>query len=105
MASEPVDFIIDGLLGPVQTLMDLDETLKSHVCQLIVWANDNRAPILSLEVSSGLHGLTGMVYTEAFDGAQAFLFLHLSITFNLSIFCPLDFPRLAWRVSGLESCF
>jgi NAD(P)H-hydrate repair Nnr-like enzyme with NAD(P)H-hydrate epimerase domain len=59
---EPVDFIIDSLLGSCQTLLELsNETEKHLVCQLIVWANGNRAPLLSIDIPSGINTNTGIL--------------------------------------------
>ncbi|KAI9104478.1 YjeF N-terminal domain-containing protein [Phlyctochytrium arcticum] len=58
-SSQPVDIIIDALLGSYQTLLDLSEHDKSLVCDLMQWANENKANVLSLDIASGLNGNTG----------------------------------------------
>ncbi|KAI8850931.1 YjeF N-terminal domain-containing protein [Chytridium lagenaria] len=56
----PVDLIIDALLGPHQTILDLpSENDRLFVSDLMKWANDNRANVMSLDVPSGISGLTG----------------------------------------------
>ncbi|KAJ3115191.1 enhancer of mRNA decapping [Phlyctochytrium bullatum] len=57
---QPVDLIIDALLGPHQTILDIpSESDRLFVCDLMKWANDNKANVLSLDVPSGISGLTG----------------------------------------------
>ncbi|KAJ3217993.1 enhancer of mRNA decapping [Dinochytrium kinnereticum] len=57
---QPVDLIVDALLGPHQTILDLpSENDRLFVCDLMKWANENKANVLSLDVPSGVSGLTG----------------------------------------------
>ncbi|KAJ1905609.1 enhancer of mRNA decapping [Tieghemiomyces parasiticus] len=50
----PVDLIVDALLDPYQTIKRVaGEYPRQAMARLINWANDNRAPTLSLEVPSG----------------------------------------------------
>ncbi|GJJ78622.1 enhancer of mRNA-decapping protein 3 [Entomortierella parvispora] len=59
-ASTPVDIIVDGLLGYQFTVRDLvDSYERETVCDLMDWANDNKAPVLSLDMPSGVDGTTG----------------------------------------------
>ncbi|ORY04899.1 YjeF N-terminal domain-like protein [Basidiobolus meristosporus CBS 931.73] len=53
----PVDLIVDALLGyqPSTRDLDLDNDL-AFIGDLIDWANDNKAPILSLDMPSGFKG-------------------------------------------------
>ncbi|TPX71429.1 hypothetical protein SpCBS45565_g01070 [Spizellomyces sp. 'palustris'] len=64
-SSQPVDLIIDALFGSYQTLLDLSEHDKSLVCDLMKWANDNKANVLSLDVASGVNGVTGLPMSPA----------------------------------------
>ncbi|CAG8745793.1 6064_t:CDS:2, partial [Racocetra persica] len=58
--TNPVDLIVDALLGYQFTLRDIaDEHEKLLICELIDWANANKAPILSLDMPSGVNGNTG----------------------------------------------
>jgi NAD(P)H-hydrate repair Nnr-like enzyme with NAD(P)H-hydrate epimerase domain len=58
--TEPVDLIVDALLGYQYTLRELpNEHTRNMVCDLIDWANENRAPVLSLDLPSGIDGSTG----------------------------------------------
>ncbi|KAI8920228.1 hypothetical protein DFJ77DRAFT_233956 [Powellomyces hirtus] len=58
--TQPVDLIVDALLGPYQTILDLADHDKSLVCDLIQWANENKANVLSLDVPSGVNAVTGI---------------------------------------------
>ncbi|KAJ3056692.1 enhancer of mRNA decapping [Rhizophlyctis rosea] len=58
-SSQPVDLIIDALLGCHQTILDLSEADRKLVGDLMRWANDNKAPVLSLDLPSGIDGTTG----------------------------------------------
>ncbi|KAG9321993.1 hypothetical protein KVV02_008156 [Mortierella alpina] len=56
----PVDLIMDGMLGYQYTVRDIvDAYERETVCDLMDWANDNKAPVLSLDMPSGVHGTTG----------------------------------------------
>ncbi|CAG8506454.1 6629_t:CDS:10, partial [Dentiscutata heterogama] len=58
--TNPVDLIVDALLGYQFTLRDIvDEYEKHLICELIDWANVNKAPVLSLDMPSGVNGNTG----------------------------------------------
>ncbi|KAF9112299.1 enhancer of mRNA decapping [Mortierella sp. AM989] len=59
-ASSPVDLIMDGMLGYQFTVRDIvDSDERETVCDLMDWANDNKAPVLSLDMPSGVNGTTG----------------------------------------------
>ncbi|KAH7046424.1 YjeF N-terminal domain-containing protein [Linnemannia elongata] len=59
-ASSPVDLIMDGMLGYQYTVRDIvDSYERETVCDLMDWANDNKAPVLSLDMPSGVNGTTG----------------------------------------------
>ncbi|CAO3570226.1 unnamed protein product [Mortierella alpina] len=59
-SSSPVDLIMDGMLGYQYTVRDIvDAYERETVCDLMDWANDNKAPVLSLDMPSGVHGTTG----------------------------------------------
>ncbi|KAG9293737.1 hypothetical protein G9A89_019074 [Geosiphon pyriformis] len=56
----PVDLIVDALLGYQFTLRDIkDEHERRLICDLMEWANVNKAPVLSLDMPSGVNGNTG----------------------------------------------
>ncbi|CAG8525228.1 6371_t:CDS:10, partial [Acaulospora morrowiae] len=58
--TNPVDLIVDALLGYQLTLRDIaDENEKRLICDLMTWANLNKAPVLSLDMPSGINGNTG----------------------------------------------
>ncbi|KAG2186326.1 hypothetical protein INT43_002764 [Umbelopsis isabellina] len=59
----PVDIIIDALLGSQTTLADLraDREAFHIVTTAMDWANDNKAPVLSLNFPSGIDPLQGNI--------------------------------------------
>ncbi|KAI9137789.1 YjeF N-terminal domain-containing protein [Paraphysoderma sedebokerense] len=61
-SSQPVDLIIDGLLGYQYSIRDLPSANDQQVVtELITYANRNKAPILSIDVPSGVDGTTGYI--------------------------------------------
>lgn len=54
LSAEPVDLILDGLIG-----YGLRSAPRSPVAELIRWSNGTGAPILALDVPSGLNSTTG----------------------------------------------
>ncbi|KAJ1976522.1 enhancer of mRNA decapping [Dimargaris verticillata] len=53
-SNSPVDLIVDGLLGATHAFNDIAmATEQQTITQLIQWANENKAPVLALEVPSG----------------------------------------------------
>ncbi len=72
---EPADFspdlIIDGVIG-----YSLDGPPRGRAAELIRWANRNGAPIISLDMPSGVDASTGEVYSPAIN-ADATLTLAL----------------------------
>lgn len=54
LSAEPVDLILNGLIG-----YGFRSATKSPVAELIQWANGTEAPILALDVPSGLDSTTG----------------------------------------------
>jgi len=60
----PPDLIIDGLIG-----YGLKGAPRGITGELIEWANTSMAPVLSLDVPTGLDGTTGMVHTPAIAAA------------------------------------
>lgn len=54
LSVEPVDLILDGLIG-----YGLRSAPRSPVAELIRWSNGTGAPILALDVPSGLDSTTG----------------------------------------------
>ncbi|CAB4423279.1 unnamed protein product [Rhizophagus irregularis] len=64
--TNPVDLIVDALLGYQFTLRDIvDEHDKRLICDLMDWANNNKAPVLSLDMPSGVNGNTGSPVNSA----------------------------------------
>ncbi|KAF9371639.1 enhancer of mRNA decapping [Podila verticillata] len=58
--ASPVDLIMDGMLGYQYTVRDIvDAYERETICDLMDWANDNKAPVLSLDMPSGVNGTTG----------------------------------------------
>lgn len=51
---------MDGMLGYQHTVRDIvDAYERETICDLMDWANDNKAPVLSLDMPSGVNGTTG----------------------------------------------
>ncbi|CAG8743044.1 3691_t:CDS:2, partial [Funneliformis caledonium] len=58
--TNPVDLIVDALLGYQFTLRDIVDVNDKHlICDLMDWANTNKAPVLSLDMPSGVNGSSG----------------------------------------------
>ncbi|KAF7730714.1 enhancer of mRNA decapping [Apophysomyces ossiformis] len=57
----PVDLIIDALMGCQTTLKDLrsNHDTRQLVWDAMDWANNNKAPVLSLDFPSGVNGVDG----------------------------------------------
>ncbi|KAG0335056.1 enhancer of mRNA decapping [Podila humilis] len=52
--ASPVDLIMDGMLGYQYAVRDIvDAYERETICDLMDWANDNKAPVLSLDMPSG----------------------------------------------------
>lgn len=63
----PVDLIIDGLMGTHQQYSSLSsERSKFLVSELVRWANDNKAPVLSLDCPCGIDPTTGSPITHLY---------------------------------------
>ncbi|KAJ3032194.1 UNVERIFIED_CONTAM: enhancer of mRNA decapping [Siphonaria sp. JEL0065] len=75
----PVDLIVDALLGSTQQILDLPEIDRSLACDLMRWANDNRANVLSLDIPSGFNHTTGLPSSQAH---------HISAKWTLSFGLP-----------------
>jgi len=56
----PADVVLDGLIG-----YSLKGAPQGVVAELIRWANGQRAPVLALDVPSGIDAATGAVYDPA----------------------------------------
>ncbi len=59
LSAQPVDLVVDALIG-----YGLQASPKGSTADLIRWANGARAPILSLDVPSGLEATTGQAPGE-----------------------------------------
>ena len=63
----PVDFIVDAMLNASMdpsTIQFLFTPNTNALCTAIRWANDNRAPTISVDVPSGLDATTGRLLTH-----------------------------------------
>ena len=56
----PADVVLDGVIG-----YSLRGTPRGRAASLIRWANIQRAPVLSLDVPSGVHAGTGQIHDPA----------------------------------------
>lgn len=63
-AHADVDLVIDGLIG-----YGLSGPPRGATADLIRWANEQPAPVLSLDVPSGLDTATGTVFEPAIRAA------------------------------------
>jgi len=59
---EKSDLIIDGIIG-----YSLEGAPRGRAAELIVWANGQNSPILSLDVPSGLHASSGEVFSPVIN--------------------------------------
>lgn len=70
--SVPPGLVIDGLLGPDQTLEDIWEPREEQRArELISWVRGLDAQVLSIDVPSGLSGHTGEPCVSDSDGLEA----------------------------------
>ena len=63
-SDEQPDLVVDGVIG-----YSLDGEPRGAAADLIRWANDSSAPVLSLDVPSGLDATTGTVFDPAVRAA------------------------------------
>jgi len=77
------DLIIDGLVG-----YSLKGSPRHTVAELIVWANESNAPILALDVPSGIDTTTGTVFSPA---------IHATATMTLAL------PKVGLRAKSVAS--
>ena len=67
--SGPVDGIIDGLLG-----YSLEGDPRGRSADLIRWVNDRGAPVLALDIPSGLDATTGEVHDPCIKATHTIVF-------------------------------
>ncbi|KAI1314691.1 enhancer of mRNA decapping [Mortierella claussenii] len=109
--SSPVDLIMDGMLGYQYTVRDIvDSDERETVCDLMDWANDNKAPVLSLDMPSGVNGTTGQGDKTKFCvrpkwtlclGAPKAGCRSRSTTGELFL-TDLGIPRACWKKAGVK---
>ncbi|KAF9094616.1 enhancer of mRNA decapping [Mortierella sp. AD031] len=109
--SSPVDLIMDGMLGYQYTVRDIvDSYERETVCDLMDWANDNKAPVLSLDMPSGVNGTTGQGDKTKFCvrpkwtlclGAPKAGCRSRSTTGELFL-TDLGIPRACWKKAGVK---
>ncbi|KAG0003257.1 enhancer of mRNA decapping [Entomortierella chlamydospora] len=110
-ATSPVDLIMDGMLGYQYTVRDIvDSDERETVCDLMDWANDNKAPVLSLDMPSGVNGTTGQGDKTKFCvrpkwtlclGAPKAGCRSRSTTGELFL-TDLGIPRACWKKAGVK---
>ncbi len=79
---EALELIIDGLIG-----YSLEGAPRDGAADLIRWANAQRAPILSLDVPSGVQATTGTVFDPA---------IKATATMTLAL------PKQGFRAAGVD---
>ncbi|CAJ0755594.1 17893_t:CDS:10 [Entrophospora sp. SA101] len=105
------DLIVDALLGYQLSLHDIsNEYDKSLICDLMEWANINKAPVLSLDMPSGVNGNTGYPVNSAHHvrpkwtlclGAPKNGCRNRSITGELFL-ADIGIPRVCWKKIGVK---
>lgn len=107
----PVDFIIDALLGYQYALRDiLSAEDQSKMVSLIDWANKNKAPVLSLDLPSGLNSLPGSKFNNAIVQPKYTLCLGApktglpsrSLTGEVFV-ADIGIPRMVWKCVGVRN--
>ncbi|CAB4422958.1 unnamed protein product [Rhizophagus irregularis] len=109
--TNPVDLIVDALLGYQFTLRDIvDEHDKRLICDLMDWANNNKAPVLSLDMPSGVNGNTGSPVNSAHYihpkwtlclGAPKSGCKSRTVTGELFL-ADIGVPRVCWKRIGVK---
>ena len=79
---DPPDLVIDGIIG-----YSLGGAPRGEAARLIEWANDQSAPVLALDVPSGLEATTGVALSPA---------IRATATLTLAM------PKKGLRVPGVE---
>lgn len=91
-----IDFIVDGMLGT-----GLNSDVRSPYKEVADWVNEQKAPVFSMDVPTGLNADTGEVMGSAVIADFTFAFGTLKQGFYFSsgyelcgeiIFCELPFP-------------
>ncbi|KAF9180353.1 enhancer of mRNA decapping [Haplosporangium sp. Z 11] len=110
-SSSPVDLIMDGMLGYQYTVREIvDAYERETICDLMDWANDNKAPVLSLDMPSGVDGTTGHGDKTKFCvrpkwtlclGAPKTGCRSRSTTGELFL-TDLGIPRVCWKKAGVK---
>ena len=80
---EPVNLIVDGIIG-----YGLRGNPTGTAAEMIAWANDNKASVLSLDVPSGLEATTGQAREPA---------VHADATMTLAL------PKTGLRTGDAEN--
>ncbi|CAG8438131.1 567_t:CDS:10 [Ambispora leptoticha] len=109
--TNPVDLIVDALLGYQFTLRDVPEEHERRlICELMEWANVNKAPVLSLDMPSGVNGNTGNPSNTAHYihpkwtlclGAPKAGCKSRSVTGELFL-ADIGIPRICWKKIGVK---
>ncbi|CAG8525729.1 2990_t:CDS:10, partial [Paraglomus occultum] len=109
--TNPVDLIVDALLGYQFTLRDItDDSDRRLICSLMEWANINKAPVLSLDMPSGVNGATGIPGNAAHHihpkwtlclGAPKTGCKSRTVTGELFL-ADIGIPRICWKKVGIK---
>ncbi|EDO00867.1 hypothetical protein SS1G_03341 [Sclerotinia sclerotiorum 1980 UF-70] len=71
-SSVPIDLIIDGLLGLTMSFEELRTGDQATAYELIEWANRNKAPVLAIDVPTGIDPTSGKV--SVIDGRKLYIY-------------------------------
>ncbi|CAG8611351.1 7765_t:CDS:2, partial [Racocetra fulgida] len=102
--TNPVDLIVDALLGYQFTLRDIaDEHEKLSICELIDWANANKAPILSLDMPSNPSNPAHCIHPKwtLCLGAPKSGCKSRAVTGELFL-ADIGIPRICWKRIGVK---
>lgn len=72
ISKQGIDLIIDGLLG---IGLDASKPLSDNYVQLIILMNQLHAPVIAVDVPSGLIAQTGAIHTQAVHASHTLTFL------------------------------
>ncbi|KAH3660457.1 hypothetical protein OGAPHI_007043 [Ogataea philodendri] len=82
----PLELIIDGLQGYDTNLCDLIEPELSRSKNIVEWCNNSKAPVLSLDVPSGLEASSGTADFETYIASNYLVSVGIPLSSVLSLY-------------------